>query len=92
MRFPFAFLCVVAASCAAPPESSAPMPSEVGEAQEDSTPAERTGEAQDPWTRAQCQDAFVENLRKCDSWTNNKEVCQGMCAALLVACIALTKE
>jgi hypothetical protein len=27
MRFPFAFLCLVAASCAAPPESSAPAPS-----------------------------------------------------------------
>jgi hypothetical protein len=61
MRFPFALAFgVLAASCAAPPESSTPMLSEGGEAREDSTPAERTGEAQDPWTRAQCQEAFVE--------------------------------
>jgi hypothetical protein len=57
---------------------------------EDST-AEWTGEAQDAWTRAQCQDAFVENLHNCDSWTEHKDVCKQMAAALLIACIALCK-
>jgi hypothetical protein len=64
----------------------------IGQAREDPMQAERTGEAQDPVTRAQCQEAFVKNLRQCDSWTEHKEVCQHMAAVLLLACIALSKE
>jgi hypothetical protein len=82
--------CVGAAGEAASPEPTASPespddPAEVAR-------AERTGEAQDPWTRAECQQAFVDNLHKCDSWPEHKALCQQMCAALLVACIKLSRE
>jgi hypothetical protein len=56
-------------------------------AAENST-AERTGEAQDPWTRAECQDAFVRNIRWCDTWTvKTRPTCYGVMAGLHVACV-----
>jgi hypothetical protein len=87
---------ILTASCAvqgtARPEDGPRSDGEtIDQAQEDST-AERTGEAQDPETRAQCQEAFIKNLRMCDSWTEHKEVCQQVAAGLLLACIALSKE
>lgn len=50
---------------------------------------ESVGEAKQPWTRADCQRAFVNNYRQCESWPPNvKPVCYATYAGLLVACIA----
>jgi hypothetical protein len=49
---------------------------------------EHTGEAQDPWTRADCQNAFVQNIRWCDTWTvTTRPACYGIMAGLHVACV-----
>ena len=55
--------------------------------------AERTGEAQDPWTRAECQAAFVRNIRFCDTWTvTTRPTCYAVMAGLHVACVKQAED
>ena len=94
-----AFACVLSASCmqatreaeaTASPDPSSDQTSEpIGhEHVAEPEQTERTGEAQDPYTRADCQKAFVENIHKCYSWpVLDRPTCYVMCAGLLAACI-----